>query len=191
MFKTFLLGIAIGLAGMYALLHFVPVVDQHREASQVSVQANGGNAESFHINLPYDRIMVGVPGLSNTTPAGLAWPDDQIFAGSQAEVFKIRDRDDTVVGVASRIASTRETTGSFIQWVLHLPARGTMFISMQQDPTTEGFRSGVLRAGTRDFAELSGEIRERFLTEVADTDGQAGKRIQLVTALVGPMADFE
>jgi hypothetical protein len=174
---------------MYALLHLVPVVDQHREASYVSVQANGGNAESFHINLPRDRIMAGVQGLEDPTPATLVWPQDEIFDGSQTELFKLRDRNDAVVGVASRMASTTETTGAFVQWVLHLPARGTMFISMHPDPTEEGYRLGVLRAGTHDFAELSGEIRERFIADVQDAENDVQKRIQLVTALVGPPVD--
>lgn len=191
MIKTFALGIIFGLAGMYALLRFVPVVDQHREASHVSVQANGGNAESFHINLPHDRVMVGVPGLKNPTPAGLAWPQDEMFAGSQAELFKLRDRNDAVVGVASRMASNTETSGAFVQWVLHLPARGTMFISMQPAPTEQGYRLGSLRAGTRDFAELNGEIRERFVTEAQDTEKDGQNRIQLVTTLVGPQVDAE
>lgn len=171
---------------MYALLRFVPIVDQHREASHVSVQANGGNAESFYINLPHDRILAGAPGLAEPIPAGLAWPQEDLLAGSQAEMFKLRDRNDTVIGVASRLASSTETTGAFIQWVLHLPARGTMFVAMQPEPTAEGFRSGVLRAGTKDFADLSGEIRERFMAAEQETDGGADKRIQLVTALVAP-----
>lgn len=176
---------------MYAFLHFVPVVDQHREASHVSVQANGGNAESFHINLPNDRVMVGAPGLQNPTPAGLVWPQDEMFSGSQAEVFKLRDRNDVVVGVASRMANNAETSGAFVQWVLHLPARGTMFVSMQPDPTEQGYRSGLLRAGTRDFAELNGEIRERFLADAQDSENNEQKRIQLVTTLVGPQVDAE
>jgi hypothetical protein len=191
LFKTFSLGVILGLAGMYALIRFVPVVDQHREASHMSVQANGGNAESFYINLPHDRIMVGVPGLEDSVPAGLAWPQDEIFTESQAEIFKLRDRNDAVVGVASRMSSTTETTGAFIQWVLHLPARGTMFVAMQTQPTAEGFRTGVLHAGTQEFADLSGEIRERLLVEAQAAESDTNKRIQLVTALVGPQVDTQ
>jgi len=190
-FKTFIIGVILGLAGMYAALRFVPLVDQHREASHVSVQSNGGNAESFYINLPHDRILAGAPGLVQPVPAGLAWPQEEFLVGSQAEMFKLRDRNDTVIGVASRLASSSETTGAFVQWVLHLPARGTMFASMQTDPTPEGFRSGVLRAGTKDFADLSGEIRERFMTAEQAAEGGAEKRIQLVTALVGQLRATE
>jgi hypothetical protein len=185
LFKTFILGLALGLAGAYALLYFVPVVDQHRESSYVTVQPNGGNAESFHINLPRDRILVGMPGVENSTPAGVDWPQDPIFDGSQAEVFKLRDKNNAVVGIASRIASSAESTGAFIQWVLHLPARGTMYLTMQLEPSAEGYRAGQLSAGTEEFAELTGRVQERFNTQVEADEDETSARIQLLTSLVG------
>jgi len=55
--KTFLLGILLGLAAAAGALYAIPAVDQKREASIVTVAPNGGNAETFHINIPIDRIM--------------------------------------------------------------------------------------------------------------------------------------
>ena len=42
MFKTFILGVILGVSGAIALLYFVPVVDVARENSIITVQPNGG-----------------------------------------------------------------------------------------------------------------------------------------------------
>lgn len=189
MFKTLNLGIILGLLGAAALVYYTPVVDQYREASLVSVQSNGGNSESFHINLPRDRILAGVADAADPVPPGLEWPDDPLFDGAQTELFKVRDANDTVIGVASRLANRGDESGPFIQWALHFPARGTIFASMELGTTAEGYRRGVLTAGTRDFAELSGEIRERFLAGQPDNELESEGRIQLIASLVGPQAE--
>lgn len=176
---------------MLALLKYVPVVDLYREASHISVQPNGGNVESFHIDLPRDRVLAGMPGMENLTPYGVEWPRDKILAGSQAEIFKIRDSNNTVIGVASRMASNAEATGAFIEWMLHLPARGSMFISMQLGTTHDGSRSGVVRAGTGEFARLSGEIHESLLTNLEDADDGVDSRLQFVSILTGPLEEVE
>ena len=129
--KTFVLGLILGVLGAGALAWYVPAVDLHRERSLVSVQPNGGNVEEFRINLPRDRIMVGLPVSDSSIPAALEWPGREALGDMQAELFKIRDRNDTVVGVASRIASASEASGPFIEWAVHLPARGTMFVTME------------------------------------------------------------
>jgi hypothetical protein len=107
----------------------------------------------------------------------------------QTEVFLVRDDNNTVIGVASRLASSSGESGPFIEWVLHFPARGTMYAQMELTPATDGFRNGVLRSGTRDFSLLSGSIRERFIAAVEDDDVQG--RIILETGLVGQLEDEE
>jgi hypothetical protein len=184
-FKSFIIGIFSGIALVACLLYFVPAVDQHREASLVSVQPNGGNTESFHVNLPDDRIVAGGAG-REVIPANLEWPAMAALGDAQAEVFKIRNRNDVVVGVASRISGTGTATGNVVEWTLHLPARGTLYANLQPLPDAAGNRSGRLRAGTREFASMTGSFNERL--QVA-ADGQednsgSGNRIELVTALV-------
>lgn len=179
MIKSFNFGILFGIAATVAVLWLVPVVDQHREPSIVSVEPNGGNRESFHMNLPEDRIMAG--GADPSVPAALEWPAGAMFDGVQAELFKLRDANDVVVGVASRLAGPGDATGSVLEWALHLPARGTLYASMQPGAAADGYRNGVLRAGTREFAGLRGSVRERFLAGGGDDGG----RIELTTALVG------
>lgn len=187
MFKIFFLGIILGLAGAGTLAYSVQVVDIHRESSHISVRANGGNAETFRINLPRDRILVGLAGAENALPAGVEWPGEDLLGNLQAEIYKVRDREDVVIGVASRLASASEATGPFIEWALHLPARGTLYLQMELSPTAEGHRNGTLTAGTREFETLSGSVREQFISNVEKAAFDGVGRIELVTAFVSPI----
>ena len=191
MFRTFVFGIILGIAGAGALAWSVPVVDLHREVSLIAVQANGGNTETFRIDLPRDRIMVGLAGVDNALPAELEWPGEHLLGNLQAEMFKVRDRNGVVIGVASRLASASEETGPFIEWAVHLPARGTIFLQMELTAAAEGFRNGTLRAGTRDFESLHGSVREQFVTGVEDGDGELDGRIELITSFIGEWDETE
>ena len=184
MIKTFIFGIVLGVAGAVALLIYVPVVDQHRERSVISVTPNGGNTEVFHANVPFDRIMIGAPAQPQPLPAGLDWPDNLHFAGMRAELFKLRNSHDVVVGVASRIAAVDSEAGDVIEWTLHLPARGSVYATMQADAGETGSRAGTLRAGTREFGALAGTVTERWIAEVAPGEDAATGRIELTTTLI-------
>ncbi len=171
------------MAGAAAALYAFPAVDQHRETSIVSVAANGGNIEAFHINMPMDRIMAGAADQNQALPTGLKWPADQMLEDVRAELFKVRNARDTVVGVASRTAA-RDGSGEIIDWVLHLPARGSMYVNMRPEALKGGFRRGELQAGSREFAPLSGLMSERWVPNTSgDADAPAG-RIELVTTYI-------
>lgn len=191
MFRTFIFGLLLGLSGTGAYLHFVPVVDQYRVPSHVTVQTNGGNQETFSIRLPGDRIMAGQPGAVSPIPAGLAWPDAPAFDGLEAELFKIRDRDDTVIGVASRMKQTSGSSDGFVQWVVHLPARGTMFAMLEPNPGAGQARSGKLSVGTGEFEFRRGSVRESFVRDAADSDPESEGRIDLQVALIGLQDESE
>lgn len=189
--KTFIFGILLGLVGAGALTYSVPAVDLHREVSLISVRTNGGNSETFHINLPRDRILVGLTGADNALPAGLEWPGEELLDNLQAEMFKVRDGNDVVIGVASRLASAAEKSGPFIEWAVHLPARGTIYLQMELAPSAEGYRNGILRAGTRDFENLSGSVREQFITDIDQEGSVVDGRIELITAFIGSLGETE
>jgi hypothetical protein len=190
MFKTFLAGILLGIVAAAAGLHYVPVVDQNREQSLIVVHPNHGNTEVFHVNVPMDRILTGVPSQKNPLPAGLQWPDDEQFANLRVELFKIRNAKDAVVGVASRMAANDEIPGDVIEWVLHLPARGSIYVSIQPEPREGGYRVGNLRTGTREFDHLQGAVTERWVAEKAESEGARAGRIELITALVAQEAEL-
>ena len=189
--KTFYLGIVLGVAAAAALVYFYPVVDQYREPSLITVRVNGGNLESFHIRLPGDRIMAGVTGPPESTPSALEWPEHDFLANMQTELFKVRNEKGVVIGAASRMSGSSEQHGSFVEWVVHLPARGSMFMTMAANPSADGYRKGKLRAGTREFLTLNGTVIERFVNEVGDSDFDNVGRIELVTALVGLADELE
>ena len=188
--KTFFLGLVLGAIGAGTLMWKMPAVDLHRESSLVTVQPNGGNVEEFRINLPRDRIMVGLPDPNSSIPAALDWPGQALLGDMQAELFKIRDRNDTVIGVGSRIASASEASGPFIEWALHFPARGTMYVKLEMTPSEDGVRNGLLMSGTREFAKLSGGLREEFVAAAPDDEESQG-RIRLNAMLVGPLGESE
>ena len=189
MAKTFIVGILLGLVGAGVAAYSVQVVDLYREPSHTTVVPNGGNVEIFRIDLPRDRIMVGLAGEQNALPAELEWPSDELFGDLQAEIFKLRDRNDVVVGVASRLSSASEATGPFIEWVLHLPARGTVYLQMDLAPSAEGHRNGRLLAGSRDFASRTGSVREQFISGADNEDIDVDGRIELITSFVSPLGD--
>jgi hypothetical protein len=186
LFKTFTVGVILGISGAVALLYFVPVVDVAREPSIITVQPNGGNLERFHVNLPGDRVMAGVSGQGQAYPEELVWPEALDRAGVQVEIFKVRNEDERVVGVASRIAA--DADGPLVEWALHLPARGTMYVLMDAQSGDNGQRRGTLHAGTREFSDKSGRILERFIS-ASESDGEG--RLELAASLVGPDIEEE
>lgn len=175
--KTFFLGIVLGLLATAGALYGYSV-DQVREASILTVNPNGGSVESFHINVPMDRIMIGAPGQSGAVPAGLDWPTDEILADVRAEMFKIRNARDTVIGVAIRTAA-KNNEEDVIDWVLHLPARGSVFVEMDATPREGGFRRGEIRAGSREFAPLDGFMTERWVANTSVEEDAPIGRIEL------------
>ena len=188
MIKTFTLGVLLGLAGSAGLLYALPAVNLDREYSIIAVQPNGGNLEEFHVNLPGDRVMAGKSGSSAAFPAGAEWPEHLADESFRAEVFKVRNSDDRVVGVASRIVGS--TPQPFVEWAVHLPARGTMYLLLDGATGEAGTRAGGLRAGTREFAGRRGVATERFVVAGED-DGDSDGRLELVTSLVGPELEAE
>ena len=188
--KTFFLGIVLGLAAAAGALYAIPVVDQIRETSIVKVAPNGGNSETFHITVPMDRIMLGDGGQAGGIPPGLEWPADEVLAGVRAELFKIRNARDTVVGVAVRTAATSQEN-NVIDWVLHLPARGSLFINMDVAPLEGGFCIGEIASGSREFGPLSGFMTERWIANDSNEEDAPAGRIELLTSYVGQLEPLE
>jgi hypothetical protein len=182
--KTFLFGTLLGIAAAATALMTIPAVDQKREVSVVTVAPNGGNLEYFHIGIPADRVMSGAPGESSSLPVGLSWPKDEILAGVSSEIFKVRNERNIIIGVAARTVAT-EGEADLIDWVIHLPARGSLFINMEPQIKEGGYRIGTVRAGSNEFDDLTGFVTERY---VADTSGEQDApvgRIELLATYVG------
>lgn len=190
MLKTLIIGFLLGIVGTVAAAYYVPVVDQHRESSLISVSPNGGNTESFRINIPTDRIMIGAPMQAEPMPPGLRWPAEELFDGVRVELFKVRNIRETVIGVASRMVADSSQIEDSVEWVLHLPARGTIYVTMPAQPGDGVQRVGALRAGTREFRPMQGEVSERWVPNTDDDDPNAPDgHIELVSSFVGTFSD--
>ena len=185
MIKTFLFGIFLGIAGIFAALQFLPAVDIHREASIISVSPNGGNSEVFHVKVPSDRIMVGAQGQGNPVPRDLEWPQDPRLGDVRAELFKLRNSRDAVVGIAGRIASNDPEIGDMIEWVLHLPARGSVVAKIEPQASDGDVRAGAINAGTREFDSLLGQVSERWVSDGAGATSALTGRIELEMRVIG------
>ncbi len=186
--KTFIVGIFLGAAATGAGLYLVPLVDQERERSIIDVTPNGGNKEVFYANIPDDRIMIGAPNQTSPVPVGLAWPSGEFLANTRTELFKIRNAEDIVVGVASRIAASSEE-GALIEWTLHLPARGSVYVLMRPKGQEDSFRRGDLRSGTREFSGWEGEVSEQWVADSTGLKEAPAGRIELITSFVASAED--
>ena len=178
-----MIGIILGIIAAAGALYAKPVVDQTREISYVSVAPNGGNRETFHINIPADRVMIGAAGQTTGLPAGLAWPDDEILAAVSTEMFKFRNERDVIIGIAARMVAV-EGDSSVIDWVLHLPARGSLFINMDSMAAEGGHRVGELRTGTQEFQSMTGFVAERWVSDTSGDEDAPDGRIELLATYV-------
>lgn len=188
MIKSLIIGLFLGIAAGATAIYFVPVVDQARERSIIEVTTNGGNREVFHANIPDDRIVVGLPNQTEPVPRGLEWPDDELFASTRTELFKIRNSNNIVVGVASRIAASGPD-GGLVEWTFHMPARGSGYVLMRPRVEGQPYRNGELRSGTREYSRLVGEVTERWIAGDAGSEDGATGRIELSTRFVALFED--
>ena len=190
MIRTFFVGIVLGLVAAAGALYAIPVVDQAREVSITKVAPNGGNVEVFHVDIPTDRVMVGPPGQAEPVPPGLKWPNVEELAGVRTEMFKVRNARGVVIGVAIRNAATIENQ-DVIDWVLHFPARGSVFVNMDPAPQEGGYRIGGFRAGSREFAPLSGTMTERWVANTSEEEGAPAGHIELQAIYVGELEPLD
>jgi len=188
--KTFLVGILLGLAVAAGALHTFPVVDQIREVSIIAVAPNGGNSEAFHINIPADRVMIGATGKDSGVPVGLIWPKDSVFQNISTEIFKIRNARNAVVGVAARTVA-KEGDTDLTDWVIHLPARGSLFVNMEPQTQKGRPRIGKLRTGSREFNDLNGFVAESWVSGTSAESGAPEGRIELLANYVSTLNPAE
>lgn len=142
----------------------------HRESSVLKAIPNGGVEEVFHVTLPRDLIFAGSP--AQVIPQGSNWSEAGFLGDLRVNLFKVRNQNDRVVGLASRFSGRGYGDEQFTEWVVHLPARGTLYAVMDTPRSEDGVRSGHLQKGTREFVSRSGSIVEKFSNEKIDEEPQ-------------------
>lgn len=125
---------------------------QPRLPSQIAVMPDGGRQEEFLIRWPDDRIArpgEDPGGLPPGAAAGAAVLEDSAGRRAAAELFRLRDSQGNVIGVASRLSGTGGAVAdrgrSASNWLLLIPSRGALFLAQNDvvDTTPQGrFISG-------------------------------------------------
>jgi hypothetical protein len=209
---AFAAGIVLALVGA-ALL---PAPAPARYRALITVQPDGGRREEFLVRFPGDRIDLPADVRADPPPAdarGAVVLEDAAGQRASAELFRLRDADGNVIGVASRVALGGGGTRPSSTWMLVIPGRGTLAFGQedaadltarqrpgaarrvaslpQQAAFWAGFRryvagaDGALVHGTREFAGLTGRLTETWTLAEAGADGSARGEIRLVTLTRG------
>ncbi|MEL6868953.1 MAG: hypothetical protein AAFO81_04045 [Pseudomonadota bacterium] len=156
----FFLSIIAGAAAAAALAWFAPFLEQERTRAQTMVQTNGGRMEQFEIRLATD-VLSSLPGIDRPddgfVPASADWyPELAPFRGV-AEMFRLRNAQGVAIGIASRVRGLTSTDD--VEWILHLPARGTLALRGLSADVAE---VGDIVTGTREFSALYGTWQARL-----------------------------
>jgi hypothetical protein len=195
--RLFLAAFVAGVLLTVLAARFYPLPQAPRAYSQAEVLANGGREEAFFIRLPGDRI--GDPRAAATA----AFPQQSFSAVGQerilAELFRVRDADGKVIGLASRmngmVAAAGGLAESVTDWMVLIPGRGALMMGRGAVATATtpefyvdrlGFsfvNSGPVIAGTGEFAGLTGFYGEETEIEEVDESGQAFGLVTITTRL--------
>jgi len=107
-----------------------------RYPSLISVAPDGGRQEDFMIRWPEDRISrpgEARSGLHAAAVVGAAVLEDTAGRRASAEVFRLRDAEDNIIGVAGRLAGTggaiADPGRSASNWLIVIPSRGAMYLT--------------------------------------------------------------
>ena len=132
---------------------FWPLPQHLRYRSVITVPADGGRQEDFVIRWPEDRISRAGENREDIPAAasvGAAVLEDTAGNRVSAELFRLRDSEDNVIGVASRVAGTggalADPGRSASNWLLVIPSRGALFLdqadardmTVRQQATADG-----------------------------------------------------
>lgn len=137
--RLFVTGFALGLLGVGLGAWLWPMPQHVRVRSLITVLPDEGRQEKFVINWPEDRISLpdarstAGDGMPAGTAAGAAVLENTNGQRVSAEVFRLRDAEGTVIGVASRLAgiggALADPGHSASNWLLVIPARGALFLA--------------------------------------------------------------
>ncbi|MGI9309562.1 MAG: hypothetical protein ACR2P6_09880 [Gammaproteobacteria bacterium] len=194
---AYIIGIALSLLGA----HYYPLPDHARFRSRIETLPNGGREENFEIRIPSDRL--GIPRYAGVA----AFPQPAFAAESQdaitAELYRLRDSEGLVIGIASKITATAADSSGRAQsvsdWTLTVPARGALLLHQTNKPGLRAWstvgtqvlsdgprddKRGEALKGTNEFSGLAGSYVESVQIDRVDKNGIAHGKIILSTRLL-------
>ncbi|MEO7386247.1 MAG: hypothetical protein ABIX37_04860 [Gammaproteobacteria bacterium] len=151
--RLFVVAFVAGLLAVALAATLWPLPSHFRYRAITSVPIDGGRQEEFIIHWPEDRIARPGEQRSGLLPAvvaGAAVLEDSAGRRVSAELFRLRDTEDNVIGVAGRLAGTggavADAGRSASNWLLVIPSRGALFLA-QSDVEDTTLREGVAADG--------------------------------------------
>jgi hypothetical protein len=190
---TFAAGFVLALLAAY----FYPFSGEPRLRSLSVTLPNGGREEVFLMHLPEDRL--GIPRAAPVASFPRESFDNDGKQSLVAELFRLRNVDGDVVGVASRVSGAvpdlRNRRSQTVDWVLVLPGRGSLSMSWGGQPAgnprsqqreqmgLNPRRAGIVYSGTQDFSGLEGAFIEETRAADLSDPGQRDGVLSLTTRL--------
>lgn len=128
MFKALISGFLLSFVVAVALSATVGPIN-HEYTSSVTRVTVEGRLETFQIRLPDDRIVMTATAEASGTsfPEGLSLPYAKTEAAMALDVYRLRDANDKVIGLASRLAGEASE-----DWMIFIAARGAMYLSARE-----------------------------------------------------------
>ena len=135
---------------MLAAAAIFPLPVHERFPSLIEVLTNGGRSESFVIHWPEDRLQLAgeLEGATVNEADGIAVLAPRRSRPVATEMFRLRDSEDRVIGIASRLTGRmpgrrgRERSAS--SWTLMIPSRGILMLTQDN-----GANVGPVKVGGR------------------------------------------
>lgn len=152
------LGAVVGIAAMATILS-MPMVDPPGAAPIVNVDDGGRRVEAFHVTAE-DILAVTHDGGGATPlfPAAIQRLKEPALSGSEVVTLKVRNAQDTVIGVGARyVAIGVDPASRDIYWTLVLTRRGTLATHCAPSVPDQ---CGEVVGGTDEFAAFQGRLTE-------------------------------
>ncbi len=137
MIRQFFISLVFGVVVTVGLATVLPFSKHQRFPSDIEVIANGGRQEVFKIRWPEDRIALpgDIAGTSVVSSGG-AFVFRQSGQAVSAEIFRLRNSTDRVIGLAARTIGRMPgrgdlSVGSMAHWSLLIPSRGSLLLAQQ------------------------------------------------------------